>query len=71
VKKKQRNAKTGQTREILKQIDRDSFFSFFEKVPEVNLLNDDDETKEEMLLDREYDCELGEYSRGFRFKTFE
>jgi len=61
VKKKQRNAKTGQTREILKQIDRDSFFSFFEKVPEVNLLNDDDETKEEMLLDMEYDCELGEY----------
>jgi hypothetical protein len=61
VKKKQRNAKTGQTREILKQVDQESFFTFFEKVPEVNLLNDDDETKEEALMDVEYDCELGEY----------
>lgn len=61
VKKKQRNAKTGQTREVLKQADQDSFFAFFEKVPEVNLLNDDDETKMDLLMDIEYDCELGEY----------
>jgi len=61
VKKKQRNAKTGQTREVLRQVDQDSFFNFFEKVPSVNMLNDDDETKEDQLCEIEFDCELGEY----------
>lgn len=61
IKKKQRNAATGETRTVLRQVPQDSFFNFFERVPEPNMVNDDDEEKEEKLIELEYDFELGEY----------
>jgi len=53
IKKKQKNKKTGETRQIVKSVPAESFFNAFEsrKCPEPKEMDDDEDEETEKLLD--------------------
>lgn len=62
VNKKQRNPKSGATRTVKRKEKQDSFFNFFENLPEITP-KDNDEQREEKEEEIELDQELGLYFR--------
>jgi len=63
ITKKQRNPKTGATRTVRRKEKLDSFFNFFENLPEVIPDKDTEEEKEEKEDEIDLDHELGLYFR--------
>jgi len=61
--KKQRNPKTGATRTVRRKEKLDSFFNFFENLPELNPEKDTEEQREEKEDEIDLDHELGLYFR--------
>jgi len=51
VKKKQKNKKTGQSRTVAKEVDQESFFTFFRNMENKEEENDDDEEEPDQELD--------------------